>query len=135
MLSHVRRRDGLRRAFTTSCAAVRLASFTPAGHRILDLSHRGALLRCEGELEAGDEVVLSFAAPGGQDVIDAVASVCRVTEVDGERRAGLRFTELEWESRAALFVGLAGIPPRVPSQRPLVDYASTVRRIAMTAAV
>ena len=54
--------------------------------------------------------------------------VARRVERDGT--FGVRFTELEWEARAALFVELAGVPPRVPRARILPDYAASVRRIA-----
>jgi hypothetical protein len=125
-----RRRDGLRRGYSVGCQAVRLDGFRRIGGRLLDLSHRGALLECNGAVSVGDEVVVSFDFRVADRVVDAVAEVCRVTRHDFGARAGLRFTEMDWEDRAALYVGLIGVPPRLPSRRPMVDYAATVRRIA-----
>lgn len=131
-----RLRRTLRRSFKTSCQAVRLHGFSLVGERILDLSHRGALVACERPLAPGEELVLSFRAPHGP-TIDAVAEVRRV--VEGWRYgtpdfcAGLRFTEIDEEARSELMVRLAGFPPPVPVRRPRVDYAETVRRIGFGA--
>lgn len=114
-----------------------MRGFTLVGGRLLDVSHRGALLECNGALSLGDEVVLSFEAPerGGAApyIVDAVTEVRRLVRHAGGARAGLVFTEIEWEARAALFVSLVGVPPPVPRHRPLVDYAATVQRIASLA--
>lgn len=125
-----RRRAGLRRGYSTACQAVRLEGFRRIGGRLLDVSHRGALLECNGAVSLGDEVVLSFPLRPAGRIVDAVAEVRRIVRHDFGARAGLAFTEVEFEDRAALFVGLVGVPPRVPARRPLVDYAATVRRIA-----
>ncbi|MGE0791113.1 MAG: PilZ domain-containing protein [Sandaracinaceae bacterium] len=130
-----RRRRSLRRSFRTRCQAVRLDDFNEVGQRILDIDHRGALLACDRIVFPGDELVLSFLAPGGTAVIDAVGEVQRV--VHGRRRgdpgyaAGIAFTEMDWDMRAELFVRLTGTPPPVPSRRPIVDYAETIRRIGL----
>lgn len=97
----------------------------------MDLSHHGALLECNGAVEVGDEVVVSFHFRRADRIVDAVAEVCHVTRHALGACAGLRFTELDWDDRVALFVGLVGVPPRVPSRAPLVDYAATVRRIGL----
>ena len=115
------------RAGAVSGEAVRLDGFVRVSDRIVDLSHRGASLIADGLVREGDEIVLTFRAPRSRAWIDALAEVRRV-ERDGT--FGVRFTELEWEARAALFVELAGVPPRVPRARILPDYAASVRRIA-----
>ena len=74
-----------------------------------------------------DTAVIPFVLCTIPDWSSALAEVRRV-ERDGT--FGVRFTELEWEARAALFVELAGVPPRVPRARILPDYAASVRRIA-----
>lgn len=130
-----RRRRSLRRSYRTRCQAVRLDGFRQVGDRILDLSHRGALVACERIVFPGDELVMSFAAPGGGTVIDAFGEVQRV--VKGRRRgdpgyaAGVVFTDIEWDARAELFVRLAGTPPPIPTRPQRVDYAETVRRIGI----
>lgn len=132
-----RRRRTVRRGYSIACQAVRMRGFRLVGGRLLDVSHRGALLECNGALSLGDEVILSFETParGGAApyVVDAVAEVRRLVRHDHGAYAGLVFTEIEWEARAALFVRLVGVPPPVPRRRPVVDYAETVRRIAALA--
>ncbi len=111
-----------------------MRGFRMVGGRLLDVSHRGALLECNGALSLGDELVLSFETPGrggaAPYIVDAVAEVRRLVRTADGAHAGLVFTELEWEARAALFVSLVGVPPPVPRQRRIVDYAATVQRIA-----
>lgn len=127
MLRAIRRRRALRRAYRTDCQAVALAGFRLVSSHITDLSHWGASIVLDAsapDLVLGDALVVSFPSPRGA-IIDASAEVRRL-ERD---RAGLYFTELEWDARAALFVQLAGVPPPVPV-RPAVDYAATVRAVA-----
>lgn len=127
MLRAIRRRRALRRAYRTGCQAVALSGFRLVSSHIEDLSHWGASIVLDArapELVLGDALVVSFPSPRGV-IIDASAEVRRL-EPD---RAGLFFTELEWDARAALFVQLAGVPPPVPL-RPAVDYAASVRAIA-----
>lgn len=131
LLVPVRRRRTLRRARRTTCRAVRTRGFREAGRELLDLSHQGARLRCsKSSVWPGDEIVLSFASPRGDLVIDALAEVRRVERDAQGLTAGLRFTELSWDARSALFCQLAKVPPPVPVTRAPVDYAATVRRIA-----
>lgn len=126
MLLPIRRRGAVRRALSVPCQAVLLEPFRPVGTRLIDLSHQGALLSCDVGLVEGDELVLSFEVAG--TTIDAVAQVRTVTA--SGRDAGLLFTDMEWGGRVALFVELSGIPPRVPRERPQMDYARSVRMIA-----
>ena len=126
MIFPVRRRHALRRAVSLSCQAVLVEPFCSVGTRLLDLSHHGGLLECDAALTAGDELVLCFEI--GAQVVDVVAEVQNVSP--DLRRAGLRFTEMGWDCRVALFVGLAGRPPRVPTRRPRMDYARSVRQFA-----
>ena len=128
MLQPFRRRKALRRGISVRCQAILLEPFRHVGARLLDLSHHGAMLECDVALVEGDELVVSFDL--GLTVIDAVAEVRNVTW--DLRRAGLAFTEMDWDSRVALFVGLAGVPPKIPLVRPAVDYASTIRQIALS---
>ncbi|MFK7990080.1 MAG: PilZ domain-containing protein [Sandaracinaceae bacterium] len=126
MLQPRRRRTALRRAHRSACQAVATERFRSVSDTILDLSHRGARLALTTSVEPGETLVVSFPSPHGSGFIDAVAEV-RTIE-DGA--AGVSFTELPWDARAALFVQLAGVPPPVPTSRRIIDYAATVRRIA-----
>lgn len=113
-----------------------MRGFRLVGGQLLDVSHLGALLECNGAVRMGDELVVSFEAPArsgrAPTVVDAVAEVRRIVRHADGARVGLAFTEMAWEDRATLFVALARVPPPVPVQRPVVDYAATVRRIAGT---
>lgn len=135
VLVHLHRRRSLRRQSNVRCQAVELDRFRLVSERILDLSPRGALVACDAPIGLGDRVLLSFRAPGEGAWIDAEAEVTRL--VEGWREgdpgycAGVRFTHLDRASRGELIVRLAGLPPTVPSRRPPVDYAETVRRIAL----
>lgn len=131
-----RRRRSLRRSYRTRCQAVRLDGFQQVGYRILDLSHRGALVACDRVVFPGDELVVSFRAPGDSSVIiDAFGEIQRV--IKGRRfgdpgyAAGVRFTDIDWDARAELFVQLAGMPPPIPQRQAPIDYAETVRRIGL----
>ena len=124
MLLPFRRRSALRRALRVPCQAVLVEPFRPVGRELADLSHRGAQLVCDVGLVEGDELVVSFEAAG--QIIDAVAEVRSVSG----REAGLEFVQMDFEARAALFIGLVGVPPRVPRVRPRVDYARSVRLVA-----
>lgn len=125
MIRYTRRRRAVRRGLHVRCQAIHLEGFFPVGSRILDLSHQGAQLACDVALVEGDELVVSFTVAGR--TIDAIAKVRNVSE--DLRHVGLEFTEIDWEGRAGLFVGLSGVPPRIPSGRPSADYAATVRTI------
>ena len=63
MLTYVRRRRAVRRAYRADCQAVRLAGFRLVGDRILDLSPRGALIAIDRVVVPGEELLLSFRAP------------------------------------------------------------------------
>lgn len=127
MLLPIRRRRALRRGIFIPCQAILVEPFRSVGHRLIDLSHQGAMLECDAALVEGDELVLNFSL--GAQIVDAVAEVRNVSW--DLRRAGLRFTDMDWDSKVALFVGLAGVPPRVPKGPRRMDYAATVRRIAL----
>jgi hypothetical protein len=135
ILVPLRSRKSLRRYVRSRCHAVALDQFRLIGEQILDLSPRGALVACDAPVNVGDRVLLSFQAPETDAWIDAEAEVARVLEGwrsgDPGYSAGLRFTGLDRATRDELVVALAGLPPPVPMRRPPIDYAETVRRIAV----
>lgn len=132
-LIRTRRRRALRRAFTSDCQAVRLQGFHLVGDRILDLSPRGALIACDRLVVPGEELLLSFRAPGRGPYIDTIAEVRRVYSKRGRPVVGAKFLDLDSEARDELLVRLAGFPPPLPSRRAPVDYAETIRRISFGA--
>jgi hypothetical protein len=132
-LVRTRRRRTLRRAFTTDCQAVRLEGFRLVGHRIIDLSPRGALIECDRVVVPGEELMLSFRAPKRGPYIDTTAEVRRVFSKRGRPVVGMKFLDLDVESRHDLIVRLAGLPPPFAPERPPIDYAETIRRISLGA--
>jgi len=119
-------RRAMRRAARLECQAVSLDPFNLIAEQVLDVSPLGLLVACDDEAKPGDEVIVSFKAPGeGAPWLDAEAEVARV--VEGYRThdpgycAGLRFTYFERPARNELLARLAGLPPPVPARavRPL----------------
>lgn len=120
-------RRAVRRAARTRCQAVELTGFELLGENIIDLSSRGMLVACTRQTQVGDEVQVSFLAPGQSDLagdelwFDAEAVVARV--VAGQRwsddglGAGLEFTYFEKSCRHELLARLVGYPPPLPKFR------------------
>jgi len=110
----------LRRAVRTSCQAVQADQFRLLGERVLDLSPYGMMIAADDGAEIGDEVLVSFQAPGGDAWFDAEAKVARVIEGwrpgDPGYCLGLRFTNIALETRMALKEKLRGWPPPVPAR-------------------
>jgi hypothetical protein len=116
-------RRAVRRAAHIRCQAVSDARFELLGERALDVSPRGMLVACDAQAILGDEVVVSFQAPGPEEIwFDAEAEIVRI--VHGLRLSdpgycvGLRFTYFERAARNELLSRLAGVPPPVPGRRP-----------------
>jgi hypothetical protein len=122
----------MRRGFGSKCLA--FGNVGLVAQRVLDVSPRGMLIRCEHPVKLGELVHVNFRAPGRDDLwLDAEAEIARI--IHGERQrdpgycAGLRFTLLDRVDRDELLTRLAGLPPPIPLRRPRVDYASTVSRV------
>lgn len=122
MLQTAVQRRAVRRAVQTRCQAVELAGFHLLGERVLDLSPRGMLISCQRTTRVGNQLLLSFRAPGLEELwFDAEAVVARV--VAGQRScdvgygAGLEFTYFEKCARHELLSRLAGFPPPMPRRR------------------
>lgn len=115
-------RRAVRRAVRTRCTAVATREFTFLGERVLDLSPRGMLIACEGPAEIGDDVIVTFRAPGRDTLwMDAEAEVSRVIhglrEGDPGYCVALDFTYFEKSARNELLCRLAGTPPPIPQRR------------------
>ena len=122
MLQTAVQRRAVRRAVRTRCQAVDVAGFHLLGERVLDLSPRGMLIACQRPARVGDPLLVSFRAPGAEELwFDAEAVVARV--IAGQRScdegygAGLEFTYFENSCRHELLSRLAGYPPPVPRRR------------------
>jgi hypothetical protein len=117
------KRRAMRRAAATRCHAVSSQAFELLGERALDLSPRGMLIACDAPAALGEEVIVSFVAPGAQPLwLDAEAEITRIVhglrEGDPGYCIGLHFKYFERSSRAELLARLAGCPPPVPRRRP-----------------
>jgi len=124
-----RRRRIVRRAVRARCQAVRLDDFRLVGERVLDVSPLGMLLAADREMQIGDDVVVSFQLPDGDEWFDAEARVARVIEGwrpwDPGYCVGLRFTSIDLDARMSLREKLRGLPPPVPA-RPLRYLPPTI---------
>lgn len=122
-----RRRRIARRDRRTRCQAVSAQDFRLLGERVIDISPLGLLVAADDGADVGDEVIVSFRAPGGSEWLDAEAEVVRIVEGwrpgDPGYCIGLRFTSIDLETRMLLRERLQGVPPPVP-QRPLPQVAS-----------
>jgi hypothetical protein len=80
------------------------------------------LVRCEQPVGYGDDVVVSFKAPGSDGLwFEAEAVVARLVQglrwADRGVCAGLDFTYFEKSARHELLARLAGLPPPIPQRR------------------
>ena len=115
-------RRAVRRAVRVECQAVQLNQFQLFGERVLDLSPVGMLVSCDRTTRLGDDVLVSFKAPGADAPwFDAEAEVARVIQgyraADPGYCAGLRFTYFEKSARNELLTRLVGLPPPLPQRR------------------
>lgn len=83
--------------------------------RVLDLSHEGARVSTEVPLSHGEEVLLSFVAPGAQD--DRISTVCQVVHIGSASLVGVRFVDLSRGARRDMARRLRGVPPPLPRRR------------------
>lgn len=116
-------RRAVRRAARTRCHAVSSEGFELLGERALDLSPRGMLVACDAPAALGEEVMVSFVAPGRESLwLDAEAEIARIIygfrEGDPGYCIGLRFTYFERSARHELLARLSGYPPPIPRRRP-----------------
>ena len=129
------RRHEKRRHVDMPCEAVRDLDFRRIGERLLDLSRDGALLRTYRDLSLCEEVLLAFRAPRTRQWIDARAIVVRkvrgVRTTDRGEAVGLSFLPLEPIQDVVLTAALDRVPPTLPARPRAIDYASTVRQIAL----
>jgi len=126
-------RKTVRRAVGTRCQAVTENDFLLLGEKVLDISPHGMLVESEREPAIGEEVIVSFRAPGTGVWMDAEATVARVIRgrrsSDRARGVGLAFSRIDPLAHSILRESLRGHPPPVPARGLRKDYARSVRHI------
>jgi len=136
-LAHTNDRREIRRRVSLSCRVVREHDFKLIGTRALDLSPAGMLLMSIRDAEPGESLIVSFKATELGLWFDAEATVARVIRgrrpKDRGRCVGLHFTQFDPVSRLILRGHLRRTAPPIPQRHARIDYAGTIKRIAMGA--
>ena len=136
-LAHKNERRELRRRVTLACRVVRERDFRLLGSHAIDLSPDGMLVMSILDAEPGEELLVSFRATELGIWFDAEGTVARVVRgrrpKDRGRGLGIRFTQFDPVSRLVLRGHLRRTAPPVPQRTARIDYAATVRRIAIGA--
>jgi hypothetical protein len=128
-------RRAMRRALRIDCQVVRERDFKLIGRTTVDLSPQGMLVVADERALTGEEVIVTFRSPVTHTWFDCEATVARV--VHGRRPGdwgpcvGLDFHGVDDLSRILLHTSLRGLPPPLPMRAARVDYAETVRRLAL----
>jgi hypothetical protein len=137
---HKNTRREVRRSIPLTCRVVRERDFRLLGTRALDVSPDGMLVMSVRDAEPGDTLIVSFRATELGIWFDAEAVVSRVVRGrrsrDRGRCLGIRFTKFDAVSRLVLRSHLRRTAPPVPARPPSdarIDYAATVKRIALGA--
>jgi c-di-GMP-binding flagellar brake protein YcgR len=116
------------------CEVVRESDFRLVGHRTLDLSAGGMLVRTNSDVRVGERMLVSFQATPLGLWFDAQAEVTRVVrglrDEDEGRAFGLRFVDMAPIPRLILRGHLRRVPPPLPKRERRIDYAATIRQIA-----
>ena len=116
------------------CQVVRESDFRLVGHRTMDLSADGMLVRTTSDVKVGESMLVTFKATPLGLWFDAEAEVTRLIRgrrpEDEGAALGLRFRGLAPVSRLILRGHLRRVPPVLPQRPTRVDYAATIRQIA-----
>ena len=127
-------RTATRHHVRIDCEVVRESDFRLVGHRTLDLSAEGMLVRTAGDVTVGDRVFVTFQATTLGLWFDTEAEVTRLIRgrrpEDEGRAFGLRFVDMPSVARLILRGHLRRVPPPLPQRPRRVDYAATIRQIA-----
>jgi len=131
----VRRNDRgeVRHRLDLACQIVRERDFRVIADRAVDVSPNGMLVVTDHDLEAGENLFVTFKATQLGLWFDTEASVERF--VLGRRAAdrapgvGIRFTTLDPVKRLILRGHLRRVPPPLPSRSQRIDWTATIRRL------
>jgi len=148
MLVRKNDRKSIRRHVRIDCQVVRESDFALVGHRTLDLSPDGMLVRLSdasslrrpafggsADVKVGEKMMVSFQATQLGLWFDTQAEVTRIIRgrrpEDEGRAFGVKFTGMDPVSRLILRGHLRRVPPPLPQRPTRVDYAATIRQIAV----
>jgi c-di-GMP-binding flagellar brake protein YcgR len=116
------------------CQVIRERDFSLVGHRTLDLSADGMLVRTSDDVKVGETMLVSFQATPLGIWFDTHAEVTRLVRgrrpEDEGRAFGLKFIDLAPISRLILRGHLRRTPPPLPKRPRRIDYAATIHKIA-----
>lgn len=135
VLVPLKERRSKRHAVRFECQVVRERDFALLGDCAVDLSTGGMLVMTDKRVLTGEDVLVSFRAPGLRTWFDVEAEVARVIHGrrgnDPGRALGLRFSRIDRVTKTYLRAGLASMPPAIPdpTREARFDYAETVTRI------
>jgi hypothetical protein len=136
-LAHTNDRREIRRRVSLFCRVVRESDFKLMGTRAIDLSPDGMLVMAIRDAQPGDALIVSFKATELGIWFDAEATVARVIRgrrpKDRGRCLGLSFTRFDPVSRLVLRGHLRRTAPPIPQRDARIDYAATIKRIALGA--
>jgi hypothetical protein len=135
-LVHAQERRALRRSVRVDCQVVRERDFRLVGSRGVDLSPFGMLVFAQEPVLTGEPLFVAFRLPRSAWWFDAQATVARVVHGrrpgDGGRCLGLAFDTLGAAEQYFLHTMLEGVPPPVPKRDRRIDYAASVRCVALS---
>lgn len=138
-LVHSQQRRALRRGVRVDCQVVRERDFKLVGSRALNLSPLGMLVFAQESVLTGEPLIVAFRLPQSAWWFDTEATVARV--VHGRRPGdlgrcfGVEFEPLDRAVQHFLHTTLKDIPPPVPMRAQRIDYAASVQRAALSAAL
>jgi len=131
-------RFSLRRKVDIPCQVVSEDDFVLLSERCLDLSMLGLRVRALRHAPVGTRVIASLRIPDSSMWLDVEGVIARVAwgrrDSDEVPAFGVRFlSALPAVESAVLAARLLGMPPPVPRRGLRIDYAESVRRIALAA--
>jgi hypothetical protein len=136
-LAYKNDRREVRRRVSLSCRVVRESDFRLLGTHAIDLSPDGMCVMSIRDAEPGESLVVTFKATELGLWFDAEATIARVLRgrrpTDRGRCLGVSFTNFDPVSRLILRHHLRRTAPPVPQRSRPIDYAATVKRIALGA--
>jgi hypothetical protein len=134
-IAKLQQRRALRRAVDLRCQVIRERDFTLVGDRAIDISPEGMRVIGERGLAVGESLHVAFRATDFGLWFHTDAVVARIEhgrrENDVGPAIGIRFQSLDPVSRLILRGAFKRTPPPLPRREQRIDYAETVRRIAL----
>jgi hypothetical protein len=121
-------RRAQRRSIDLPCDVVERRWDEPINHRVTDISQFGVWLRTSFPLPVGENVVLSFLMPGGDEEVTVFARVTRVLDHGrrGERGMALEYVDLEKHQRIDLATALRAMALRPEMVLPITSLTRRV---------